>query len=77
MKSKAQEFYDEVNGKTPTTPRFWINAGTESARQIAYVQSYTSEPTCYLAGALTLTVKQALELRDWLTDTFDNLGQGR
>ena len=56
-KSKAQQYSDAVNVKKPPAPRF----------RKAYV---THEGTLYI-DPMNLEPSEALQLRDWLTDTFD------
>ena len=68
MKSKAQEFYDEINRSKPNRPVF--KASINDQMVIASVVSVRSKVTCALT-ACELFVEDALALRDWLTDTFD------
>lgn len=68
MKSKAQEFYDEINRSKPNRPVFKADKNDQGL--ICSVTSNRSKVTCALT-ACEITVEDALALRDWLTDTFD------
>jgi hypothetical protein len=66
MKSKAQQFVDYLQPKVPVVYRPEIGVG----RGFKFVVSDVGE--CLLANtSIVFSSQEALALRDWLTDTFD------
>lgn len=62
MKTKAQMFYNS---------EFRVTQPTGLIVPAAYVKGdKVTQPTCELTS-VSLSIRDALRLRDWLTDTFD------